>query len=108
MDAKTFALLWGEALVANDRDVYVSEWSTSSVFPEDSDVLINAEIVGKIWDVAHMSVQQIVEASGLRRTAFAERFGVPYRTLTNWCRGERECADYIRLMMAELLGLVER
>lgn len=108
MTDKAFALLWGEALVANDRDVYVAEWSISSVFPEDADLLANAEQVGRIWDVAHMSVQQIVDASGCKRTVFAERFCIPYRTLTNWCRGERECPDYTRLMMAELLGLVDR
>lgn len=108
MTDKTFALLWGEALTADDRDLYVSEWSTSSIFPEDSDLLDNAEIVGRIWDVAHMTVQQIVDASGWKRTEFAQRFCIPYRTITNWCRGERECPDHTRLMMAELLGLIER
>ena len=31
----------------------------------------------------------------MSRAAFAEYFGVPYRTLQKWELGERECAPYL-------------
>lgn len=107
----TFAALWGEALAASDRDAYVSDWAHSSIWEDDPESEIPSERIeylGKIWDIAHMSANEIVGAAGLNRTEFAQRFCLPYRTLTNWCRGERSCPDYIRLMMAEALGLLVR
>lgn len=111
MSDKNFYTLWGEALACSDRDAYVSDWALSSIWGEDPESEIPEDriaYIGKIWDAAHMSVQDLVDASGLKRTGFAQRFCLPYRTLTNWCRGERECPDYIRLMMAEALGLITR
>ena len=108
MSDKNFYQLWGEALTSTDRDFYVSEWSTSSLFPEDSDLLENAEYLGKLWDVAHMSVKGICKAAGLTQAALAQRFCIPKRTVEDWCGERRACSDYIRLMMAECLGLLSR
>ena len=104
---KTISILWAEAQKDTDRDIYLSDWALSSIFPEDSDLAANAELVGRIWDVAHMTVREIVAESGLKRTACAQLLCIPYRTLTAWCNGARECGDYIRLWMALLLGLIE-
>lgn len=110
---KDFYTLWGEALVASDRDVYVSEWATSSIWgsPEDltDDALLDvATKLGNIWDVAHMSVKDICKAAGLTQAALSHRFCIPRRTVEDWCRGARKTTDYDRLMMAELLGLINR
>ena len=37
MDNKTFYILFSEAIEDSDRDVFVSDWALSSVFPEESD-----------------------------------------------------------------------
>lgn len=110
---KDFSAIWGEALASTDRDVYVSEWSTSSIWgaPEDltdDDLLDIAAKLGSVWDVAHMSVKDICKAAGLTQTGLAQRFCIPRRTVEDWCRGVRKAADYDRLMMAELLGLLKR
>lgn len=35
------------------------------------------------------------EEIGMNRKQFAERFGIPYRTITDWERGERQMPDYV-------------
>ncbi|MBQ7344501.1 MAG: helix-turn-helix transcriptional regulator [Oscillospiraceae bacterium] len=108
-----FCTLWGEALATADRDLYVSDWATSSIFGAqdeitDDDLVDQAAYLGQLWDVAHMSVQDIRTAAGLTQAAMATRFCVPKRTIEDWCSGTRTPPDYVRLMMAEALGLIRR
>lgn len=112
MDNKTFYILWGEALVSTDRDTYLSEWATSSLFDPDPDAPApdyDAIIkqLGSIWDAAHMTVAQIRATTGLSQAAFAERFCLKRRTVEDW-ESRNKCPDHIRLMMIELLGLIQR
>lgn len=51
------------------------------------------------------SVRDIAAAAGLNQRELAERFGIPRRTVEDWCRGVRQCPPYVRLMMQECLGL---
>ena len=111
MNNKTFCILWDAALVAADRDAYVSEWATSSMFDPDPDgpapdYEALAEKLGSIWDVAHMTVAQIRATTGLTQAEFAERFCVSRRTAEGW--ESRGCPSHIRLMMAEILGIIKR
>lgn len=106
MTDKAFYTLWGAALESSDRDFFISEWSTSSIFPEDADLLETANYVGQVWDVAHMSVRDICTAAGLTQIALATKFCIPRRTVEDWCTGRRPTKDYDRLMMARLLDLL--
>lgn len=112
MTDKNFHLLFGEALTASDRDTFVSDWATSSLFldPEDETQELDPELIdrlGEIFDVAHMDVKALRATTGLSQAAFADRFCIPRRTVENWeLRGG--CPDYVRLMMAQLLGLIHR
>ncbi len=60
------------------------------------------------WDAAHMDVKSICRVANLTQSALAARFGIPKRTVEDWCRGVSKCAPYIRLMMCECLGLIEK
>ena len=64
--------------------------------------------IGAIWEAAHRTVREIAALSGLSQRKLAERFCIPYRTVEDWCRGLRTPPDYVRLMMQECLGLVDR
>lgn len=107
-----FSFAVGEALTSPDRDAYISDLALSSAFiddlsnpPED----IGAELIealGNIWDVAHMGIAEIRWSTGLSQVAFCERFLLPRRTLQNWESGERECATYLRLLLAAACGLL--
>ena len=57
---------------------------------------------------ANRSVKDIAKDAGLSQTGLAEYFGIPRRTAEDWCRGVSKCPLYTRLMMQELLGLVNR
>lgn len=106
-----FPLLWAEALNTSDRDVFISEWATSSLFlAPDDDGDIPAELIewlGQLWDVAHMSLSEIRATTGLSQNKMADRFCIPRRTVQNW-EQRGTCPDYTRLMMADILGLIKR
>jgi hypothetical protein len=57
---------------------------------------------------AQRSVKDICRMAGMTQTAMADYFSVPQRTFGNWCTGSRECPEYTKLMMQELLGLYRR
>ena len=55
-----------------------------------------------------LTVREICTAANLTQSALAARFGIPQRTVENWCTGSRACAPYIRRMMMECLGLLDK
>ena len=46
-----------------------------------------------------MNITELIEASGMSRPAFAEYFGIPYRTIQNWDLGLRDCPEYLLELM---------
>lgn len=111
MNDHTFSTLWAEALTATDRDAYVSDWTLSTIWGDDPDAEIPQERIAhldQIWDAAHMSVRQMCKAAKLSQVALAQRFCIPYRTVQNWCGDVSKCPDYVRLLLAEALGLIKR
>lgn len=111
MDNKQFCDIWADAQESTDRDAFMRDWSTSSsLLPPDgleagTDPSL-LEQLGCIWDVAHMPVNEIRATTGLTQVGFAERFCVSRRTVEGW--EYRGCPSHIRLMMAEVLGLINR
>lgn len=108
LNDKDFYTIWGEALASTNKELFAAEWSTSSVFPEDADLLDIAAYVDRLWNVAHMSIQDIRSAAGLTQAKMATRFCIPRRTIEDWCTGTRVPPDYLRLLMAEALGIIKR
>lgn len=104
MDDK-FSALFSAALKTDDRDEYISEWKDSA----DAEVP-NQRIsdLGALWDVAHASIREIRAYTGLTRTNFALRYLIPYRTVENWERGDSQCPDYVRLLLAQVTGYYRR
>lgn len=78
--------------------------------PDDADGCVDMDSekvrLDRIWDVANMTIRQMVEASGMTQTKFAKNCCIPLRTVQNWCREERECPVYIRLLLAEHYRLI--
>ena len=66
------------------------------------------EMLGQLWDTAHLTIQDIRAHTGLSQAAFAVRYCIPRRTVENWESGDRQCADYVRLLLAEAVGLYTR
>lgn len=104
MDDK-FRALFSAALKTDDRDEYISDWGDA----EDAEVpdqRISA--LGALWDVAHASIREIRAYTGLTRTNFALRYLIPYRSVENWERGDSQCPDYVRLLLAQVTGFYRR
>lgn len=111
MTDKLFNALWAAALDCADRDAYVSDWGLSSAWGDDPEAEIPAariEALGRLWDVAHLTIRDIRTHTGLSQAAFAVRYCIPRRTVENWESGDRQCADYVRLLLAEAVGLYTR
>lgn len=111
MTDNQFIYAWREAMTYTDRDAFVSDMALSSAFPAPEDGSIDQDLIdhlGSIWDAAHRSVRQIAADAGLSSRKLAEHFGIPYRTMENWCAGTNKCPDYARMMMQECVGLLNR
>ena len=78
--------------------------------PDDADGCADLDAekarLSRIWAAAHMSVREMVEASGISQTSFAKGAGIPRRTVQGWCLGERECPVYVRFLLAEHYNLL--
>lgn len=98
--------------MANDpkavKEVFLNNVTLS--IPEDAAGCIDLDAekrrLAQIWDVAHMTMKEIVDASGLSQTAFAKQAGVPRRTVQDWCGEKRTCPTYVRFLLAEHFGLL--
>lgn len=108
MTDKLFYKLWKDALAKPDKEMYIHEYGYPEYFDEISeDPAEVVEILGKIHDVAHMSVRDILEYSGLSQGAVSRKFCIPLRTVENWATDVRQCPDYIRLMFCRELKILE-
>lgn len=78
--------------------------------PDDANgcVDLDAEKVklSTIWDVAHLSMRELVTRTSLSQTAFAKQVGVPLRTVQDWCGEKRACPTYVRFLLAEHYNLL--
>lgn len=54
-----------------------------------------------IWEVAHLSMKELVAIAGLSQTAFAKGAGIPRRTVQDWCGEKRACPAYVRFLLVE-------
>lgn len=109
MKDKQFYVVFSSALTVNDKDAFVSDWALSSMF-DDGQETVSPELIsdlGRIWDIAHLSFNDIVAASGASLTDFAARYAIPYRTAQHWTAGDRECPPYVRLLLAKVEDLCD-
>ncbi|MBR0420315.1 MAG: hypothetical protein IJI66_14230 [Erysipelotrichaceae bacterium] len=64
--------------------------------------------ISNLWKALNMSPAEIVKYSGQKMSKFAERFVIPYRTIQAWCDGTNPCPIYTRIMLCELLGILNK
>lgn len=93
---------------ANDQDFSVEEYKVDAdgEFYEGSDYDTPSNFRKCV--AAQRSVKEICKMTGMSQNAMADYFGIPRRTFGNWCTGERECPEYTKMMMQELLGLYKK
>jgi transcriptional regulator with XRE-family HTH domain len=79
--------------------------NVTMTIPDDAsgciDMDAEKERLSDIWDLAHLSMRELISRTGLSQTAFAKCAGIPLRTVQNWCAGSRDCPAYVRFLLAE-------
>ena len=79
--------------------------NVNMTIPDDAsgciDMDAEKERLSDIWDLAHLSMRELISRTGLSQTAFAKCAGIPLRTVQNWCAGSRDCPAYVRFLLAE-------
>lgn len=109
MTDKEIYAYFGEAANYADPAAYASDVALSLMDPEDPDQDVDTATVEqlmKLWRVANDPFRVLLDSMGLSLSQCSARFCIPYRTVQDWAAERRSCAPYIRLMMAELTGLV--
>lgn len=90
------------------KEIFVNNITLS--VPDDAsdcvDLDAEKERLSNIWDLAHLSMRELVSRTSLSQTAFAKQVGIPLRTVQDWCLGERKCPVYLRFLLAEHYGLI--
>lgn len=93
-----------------DPDAYASDVALSLLDPEDPSQEPDAalfEALRTIWHVSEDPFKALLERMGLTQTECSLRFCIPRRTVQNWAGGVNSAPSYLRLMMAELSGIVK-
>lgn len=107
MTDKQFYQAFRVAQYYSGPDAFASDVALSGIFPcvEDDDLPALAEELRHVWRYVHITVREIVQHTGLSQTDFAARFAIPLRTLQRWVSGDRDCPQYVRLLLAKQCGL---
>lgn len=111
MTDKQFSTLFAAAVSDGDREAFISDWATSSLWGDNEAADIPAQRVEELsalWGVAHAAIRDIRQHTGLSQAAFATRYCIPRRSVENWESGDRACPDYLRLLLAQATGLYAR
>lgn len=108
MQLEQIALLISEAPNYPDRDAYVSDLSLSSIWGGGEADPIPPEridLIGRVYDALHSTLPELLQIFGMTQVAFANYFGIPYRSVQDWYLGAHKCPPYLLPMAAKILLL---
>lgn len=54
------------------------------------------------------TIKEIIASTGMTQTEFANHYGMPLRTIQNWCQGKRQCPRYIRDFLVYIIESEEK
>lgn len=93
---------------AASREVFLNSVTLSTSDDADGCVDLDAEKerMSRIWELAHLSMREMVACTGLSQTAFAKKVGIPLRTVQDWCGEKRACPTYVRFLLSEHYNLL--
>lgn len=69
--------------------------------PSEGVAIVLLVELDKLWNIVHDPVDKVFAPYGI--VDVSERFMIPYRTVQNWYRGERECTVWMRLLIRDAL-----
>lgn len=92
------------------EQIFVGRWllmpESESICGFTSDNLdTNKEVLKGLYATINQPVVKIREQAGLSQKQLADRFVIPIKTVQGW-ETRTNCPIYVKLMMMELLGLI--
>ena len=111
MTDRQFNTIFSAALVDGGREAFASDWALSIIWGEDdtadgAELAARFDLMGRIWDLAHLSTADIRHHLGLSQSEFATRFCVPLKTVINW-EHRGSAPAYVTLLLARAAGMTE-
>ena len=109
MTDKQIYQLFGETANYAAPDAFASDAALSLLDPDDPGQEVDMalfEQLRALWHVANDPFRVLLERMGLGQTQCSIRFCINLRTVQHWANEDRVCPPYIRLMMAEAMGLL--
>lgn len=110
MTDKQIYRLYGEAVNYTDPDAFASDAALSLLDPDDPGQEADAalfEQMRTLWHVINDPFRSLLERMGLSQSGCSRRFCIPLRTIQDWAGNLHSSPPYIRLMMAEAVGLLD-
>lgn len=104
---------FSEAHNYTDPDAFISDLLLSAAFlppddPEADPDLTQADALRRIWQAAILPFKALLTEMGLTQTSLSKRYGIPLRTVQDWAGERRTPSLWLRLMLADLAGWLER
>ena len=104
---------FSEAPNYTDPDAFVSDLLLSAAFlppddPEAQPDLTQTAPLRRIWQAANLPFRALLSELGLTQTGLSKRYGIPLRTVQGWAGETRTPPLWLRLMLADLAGWLER
>lgn len=109
MTDKQIYVCYGETANYTDPDAYASDVALSLLDPDTPGQEIDMALFEQfrtLWHVANDPFKVLLDRMGLTQTECSRRFCIPFRTVQNWAGEVRSAPPYLRLMMAEAVGLL--
>lgn len=93
----------------NNKEDFITSMYNSDIWDiEDVKREGREEWIGQIWDATHRTMKDILKITNMSQIKMCRFFGIPRRTLEDWCMGVGNPPPYVLIMMQEILGLIER
>jgi hypothetical protein len=89
--------LVGEASSLPTVEQLIGDMGYPMNMPENGEDYV--KMMNIIFAVANGSFKELVGLSGMKLTAFARRFKLPYRSAQSWIYGERTAPSYINQLI---------
>ena len=104
---------FSEAPAYKDPDAFISDLLLSAAFvnPDDPDALPAIDQIDplrRIWQASTLPFKSLLSELGLTQTGLSKRYGIPLRTVQGWAGETRTPPPWLRLMLADLSGWLER
>lgn len=110
MTDKQIYQIFGEAYNYASPDAFASGAALFLSGPEEPGREVETALFKQLralWHIANDPFKALLERMGMNQSQCSRRFCIPLRTVQNWAGEARSAPPYVRLMMAELTGIVK-